>query len=335
MVRTGGNPWTRLWLSESGRRLWLKNLWVEVSEDGRRFLSNGSWSPIANAIERSYLEIGFDSMSSVGPNQTSPTAIRSTYNAGLHRVLASVPTNPDPAEEPGLKWLRELGEYRRRGLLWATYDLNRDPDGSYPIKALEPGEYHHGLLIVMPAGHPLLTEAPPVAALQVLTRVDIDALQILAHRVTDLWAGVFLVHELEHLENRAMGKEPRTPSRGEYLEGEVRAYSVEIAALELLTGNRYAITVNGLHRLFERSEADAADAPSWWGRYYRAVSDETDALIGCGPCLSNMEGSMRAGFHAIAIKLVMTQDLGDPVVMLATRRRIIETLYEGLGVLPA
>jgi hypothetical protein len=218
-------------------------------------------------------------------------------------------------------------------LLWAVYGNEADTNGEYDILSLESGTYNGGLLVVAPPGHPL-AKGP---TLQVPPRTDLNMLQILPHAMTKEWAGIALIHELEHLENFATGKEPRPASRSQYIEGEVRAFSAEIAAFQLVTGNRFIPTAVSMWRLFSSAAGYPTEGltQKQSGHMTQALAVEADALLGCPPPQSGAEAATRLGFYHIGGSLVRASVQTSNPDILEERRSVIEFYYERTGQLPS
>ncbi|OLD53242.1 MAG: hypothetical protein AUI56_04645 [Actinobacteria bacterium 13_1_40CM_2_66_13] len=319
-------------VSEDGRLWWDGSSWRELSQDGTLGSLGTAWRSLTEVIQEKYPEKQAERFPDPDP-MLSPQEIRTLYNAGLDWVISKLPSRPNVDEDVGMKWLRDLATFRQHGLLWAVYGAEADTNGNYGILTLESGIYNGGLLVVAPPGHPL-AKGP---TLQVLPRSDLNMLQILPFAMTREWAGIALIHELEHLENFATGQEPRPPSRSQYLDGEVRAFSAEIAAFQLVTGSRFIPTVVGLYRLFSSAAGNPTEGLSQTqgGHMMQALALEADALLGCPPPQSSAEAATRLGFYFVAGSLVTAGVQASNPDIIEVRRKVIEVYYQPTGQLPS
>jgi hypothetical protein len=319
-------------VSEDGRLWWDGSSWRELSQDGTLGSLGTAWRSLMEVIQEKYPEKQAERFPDPDPT-LSPPEIMTLYNAGLDWVISKLPSQPSVDEDVGMRWLRELATFRQHRMLWAVYGTEADTNGTYSIISLESGSYSGGLVVVAPPGHPL-AKGP---MLQVLPRTDLNILQILPYAITKEWAGIALIHELEHLENFATGLEPKPPSRSQYIDGEVRAFSAEIAAFQLVTGNRFVPTVVGLFRLF----SSAAGYPTGGlsqeqgGHMMLALALEADALLGCPPPQSSAEAGTRMAFYIVAGSLVRAGVQASDPDIFEERRKVIEFFYEPTGQLPS
>lgn len=74
----------------------------------------------------------------------------------------------------------------------------------------------------------------------------VHALQIRPAEVTEVWAGLLLVHGLSHLQDVMRGALGPAPTRGQVLQGEVRAYSRMLAAADPVAGGRLRPAIESL-----------------------------------------------------------------------------------------
>jgi len=158
--------------------------------------------------------------------------LRAIYDSGFAHVMAAV---PDSAAEPGLWPLWALGRFKRNAVSWARLIGN----GYYP---LQEGPAAAGWLAIVPPGHRMLRSMPSGLALD--PSPTIHVVRIRPDEVTPTWAGLFLVHEVMHLADRALGAEPPRPTRHQFLMSEFRAYELELLAADRLSAGRLRLALD-------------------------------------------------------------------------------------------
>lgn len=128
--------------------------------------------------------------------------------------------------------------------------------------------------------------------------------------MTDIWAGLGLFHELSHVFDFQSGIEPRIPTRAQFLDGEVRAYQLEMAMLDELTSGRLT---SGLAEL-----VDGPLDPQWLltsGWELSAQLQAITAVPGEEPPASESERFMRDGFYRVALLMASLWDGNGPATV--------------------
>lgn len=173
--------------------------------------------------------------------------VRDTYSAGMERVLRAAATDRRTAAY----WpLRGIGEFWRGSVAWAEatgggyrpLEPQRSGAGrpargesGEPARPGWPGRQGpRGWVAVVPANLSLSPGRGPL--LQVEPARGGDVIRIRPERVTEAWAGLFLVHELAHLADRVLWGETSWRSRHHFLEAELRAVELEFAAATAISG---------------------------------------------------------------------------------------------------
>ncbi len=220
---------------------------------------------------------------------SSITEIRVRYDSGLDGIAAALTSEP---ESPQLKPLRALIRFRGENVAWAVID-----DGHY--RADENGSSNDGWLAVIPAGSCTARTMPATMLLD--PNPSIAVVQIRQEDVSELWAGVFLVHELSHLFDRIRKIEPPNPSRAQYLLGELRAYSLEVMAADLLSGGAIRRRLDEMLDTWGCKSVDEVAEQSL--RLEGADAANLESALSGGESLSDAEARLRHGFLAVAILL--------------------------------
>jgi hypothetical protein len=160
-------------------------------------------------------------------SQYVPQHFRAHYEAGFSRVMAFV---PDIADRPQYAPLVGIKHFKEDKVRWAKIEGDS-------FVALEPGSAKGGWIAVIPSGHEMLTTQENTY--QIDENTSLNALRIKPEKISEFWAGVFLVHELSHLADRVFEVEPVNPTRKEYLLGEARAYNLEMMLADLVSKGAY------------------------------------------------------------------------------------------------
>ena len=153
-------------------------------------------------------------------------------------------------------------------------------------------------------------------------------------RVTHEWAALLAIHELEHIASMVSGREARLQGREPYLAGEVRAYSVEGAAADVVSGGRYLAAVE--KAIDDGRFASSVAIASLNGtRSLDEISRKLDRVISPHAPASTGEARLRGGLHMMALGFMrINREVANWEGRFEQRKRFIERLYEPLGVLP-
>jgi hypothetical protein len=212
--------------------------------------------------------------------------VRAIYDRGFERLMAALPA---AASGSPLQALHQLKAFRAERVHWAELRGTR-------YVALEPGRTNDAWLVVVPPTSPLGQDME--YSLQVHATETLTALHVRQARISELWAGIFLVHELSHLLDRVFDLEPLGPTRKQYIEGEARAYNLELMAISEVAKGSLEREVDRLLAAWQpKSEREAAARVS--GLTAAEVKALDDAVAG-GPALSEPEAALRGGLYTIA-----------------------------------
>lgn len=129
--------------------------------------------------------------------------------------------------------------------------------------------------------------------------------------LTPLWAGLGLFHELSHIHDFRSGSEPRNPSDEQYLEGEARAYHLEVTLLNALSEGRLAAALAA--RLTEPLAPEVLAAEP--GARLADQLERAAARPGSEAARSSEEEEMRDAAHRIAALLAFHYCQSDPVAV--------------------
>lgn len=245
---------------------------------------------------------------SIVPPERLLSELRNLYDRGFDQVIGSLIEGDSAINRP----LFELRRFRDESVGWAELR------GS-AFYALEDGYRSGGWLVVVPPGHDLLSRMQ--STLQLDPNPQLNVILIKPERVTELWAGLFLIHELSHLADRALGAESPEPDVEEYLMGELRAFGLEMMAANGVTrGDFY----RRLDRVLDEWQAGSVE------EFVHRVRSMTVADVEkiSAPVLSELAASdaehrLRNGFYSAAL-----------LIRYAERNRLPDDeLTRGLGLL--
>lgn len=149
-------------------------------------------------------------------------------------LFERVATQP-PSADPANAWLKTLASFYQDHVRWAVLK----PDGH--VESLEGGARVLGWFVAISPDHPRARQQRRVLQTDWLN--SHYGLFVRPERVTHEWAALLAIHEIEHIASMVSGRESRSQGREPYLAGEVRAYSVEGAAADVLSGGRYLASV--------------------------------------------------------------------------------------------
>jgi hypothetical protein len=231
--------------------------------------------------------------------------VRDRYDAGLATIFALL-----SSEEARTAYapLVALQVFREQHVRWAELR-----DTMY--YALESGQGIAAWLVVIPPGHPDLDSIPTTLSIDPTATINVARMK--PQLLSPTWAGVALIHELSHLGDRALGLEPMMPTRKQFLEGELRAYALEMMALDLLTAGKFSA---GLTATLEQ----------WMPASVHEVIARVQPLdvgteialrlwAGIDPAESDAERLVRRGLYVVALVLayIDSKGLSSDVVLSA------------------
>ncbi len=129
-------------------------------------------------------------------------------------------------------------------------------------------------------------------------------------RLTPLWAGLILFHELAHVHDFRSGVEPRDPSPDEWLAGELRAYRLEAALLDVVVQGRLTEALGDFLATQSASQLGAGDLAGPRGQ---VVAEQLmrHALRPDEPPASPTEAGLRGGALLVAALLAIWFDQPD------------------------
>jgi hypothetical protein len=212
--------------------------------------------------------------------------VRAIYDRGFERVMAALPAAPSGSP---LQMLHQLNAFRAERVHWAELHGTQ-------YLALQPGHTNDAWLVVVPPTSPLGEEME--YSLQVHATETLTALHVRQARISELWAGIFLVHELSHLMDRVFDLEPLKPTRRQYIEGEARAYNLELMAISAVARGSLEREVDRLLAAWQpKSEREAAARVS---SLAAAELKALDDAVAAGPAFSEPEAALRGGLYTIA-----------------------------------
>lgn len=159
--------------------------------------------------------------------------IRDLYDKGFEFLMHGVPENPTDED---LQVLRNFQLFRQNEVMW----VQLTPAGQY--LALGEGTLKPAFMAVVPKEFPGLQNKSVLGINYKNTGRPV--LQVKPVPITPEWAGIFQLHELVHLIDRVKGFEPPNPTQEQYLNGEARAFSVEILGAVHMTKGEFSKAID-------------------------------------------------------------------------------------------
>lgn len=254
-----------------------------------------------------------------------PEEVRQQYSSALGTLFERVRTQA-VSGDMATEWLKALAAFYEGHVRWAVLS----PSGT--VQSMESGQQVLAWFVAISPNHPRARQQRQV--LQTDWMNSHYGLFVRPERVTHEWAAILATHELEHLASMASGLETRHQSRDPYLDGEVRAYSVEGVAADVLCEGRY---LKALEKVIEENGFTTTDAIAKLNgsRELDGITRRLDGIITAHQAASAGESRLRGGLHIMALAFVLiNQQFADWDRRLEGRKRYIEQLYEPLGVLP-
>jgi|GEM_PF-3381947 len=130
--------------------------------------------------------------------------------------------------------------------------------------------------------------------------------------ISSVWMGMGCIHETVHAKDILDGTESRNASRQEFLAGELRAYQVELEAIDTFTQGAFSQTISGIlqDKLYEQR-----------GKFIIPNKDAQRSLDQLSPQpipQSTAERSVRDGFYVVALNFARLPDEQDRLSFLET-----------------
>lgn len=222
-------------------------------------------------------------------SQNVPQQFRAHYENGFSKVMAFV---PDVANSPEYAPLVGIKHFKERKVWWAKIEGDS-------FVALEPGNAKGGWIAIVPPGHEMLTTQKNTY--QIDENTSLNALRIKPEKISEFWAGVFLVHELSHLADRVFGIEPVEPTRKEYLLGEMRAYNLELMLANLVSSGTYQKRLDTILDKWKPASAEVLIEKMLNGEFPEIRT--LDAAVSNEKAESQTEYNIRSGFHVLSMYL--------------------------------
>lgn len=122
-----------------------------------------------------------------------------------------------------------------------------------------------------------------------------DLFYLPAAPISQPWMGLGCLHETVHAKDILEGKESRDASRQDFLAGEVRAYEMELAALDAFTEGRFTTTLQTILERQNYRRSGNLTVPN------QAAQKALDNLFPQPEPQSTAERSVRDGLYLIAL----------------------------------
>jgi hypothetical protein len=312
--------------------IWSNDPDTQVVEEARKRLIDGadieaigrSIAIIRNGIPQAlqnsgnYLPTG-DSLVTVQKSQES-------FKRGVGGTFERMYRENIELDKLSSATLRELHSFWQNNVGMATLDGDR-------IKSLESRKNPKAWVVIVPPDHPLMSHPH---SFRVDTSHDLNLLYIKSVDVTPDWYGLVGVHELVHLHDFATGKESKKPSRDEYLEGEVRAFSAEVAAAQLITDGEFLRAIREQIDFKELEPRKLAEMVLGQDKtWIEPLVATIDRHLKLPKSAGEAEASTRAGLYLMSLGFEsLAKRDGNPVSTPEQKKKFIEVIYESQGVLP-
>lgn len=217
-----------------------------------------------------------------------------TYRAGIARIMEIVPDDPDVQPSP----LRKLSEYKGiyKNLGWSR--VARDNT----IYAMTPGHVPGYWVSFVELDHPGLKARGSTLHVE-LNKNNFVAVIVRPDKISERWAGIFLVHELSHakedLEKRSSGGEA----------SECNEYDLEKMMYNQITRNKFDGVLDEVLNAYSLSDVDEllGKGAVRISDYLHEIDHKMDEDVG----LSIAETEMRHGFYLMAMVLRLSERVGD------------------------
>lgn len=219
--------------------------------------------------------------------------LRKVYTSGLSLVAGL--TETANWSEPSQKAAVDRAVSAQAELTWAQTDDHGN------VYSLDDGTVGQILAILMTP-----TEASRHQA-GILTLTNEDPVQILIapHKVSQLWAGVVLAHELVHAQDVLEGVEPASPTEGEWMAGEARAYRLQSQIVDRLSQGRLTRV---LSTWMENGDLPVSrEADQLVHQVARRLGHEVDLAEPA----SNTERAQQNAFYAVAALFASRSSLSE------------------------
>ncbi len=245
---------------------------------------------------------------------------REKVQKGMDFILGQVREFSKEGEQPSTNLLRNLKDFRKTHARWAEIKGRN-------IRSLEDGRKNSAWMAVVSNDSEILQEQVH-AALVRREPEGIMLMRILPIDFTKEWAGLIGIHELEHLENALTGKEPENPTKEQYVDGEIRAFSVEIAGADILSKGSFLRGIDAVIDGYNLSSIEdviaANNSPT-----ILALAKNLDRYITSSPPLSRSEAGMRLAFYLVAVGFRIAERLGkdDEAKTRELKKKLIEQFY--------
>ena len=321
---------------ESNYLLWANNADVELEQEVRRRIAaeadlemlGSSLAIVRNGIpqgaeadHRNYMPSENPLVSVEQAKREIETGINNTFTRMLKSDLGSKDTGVDDLNELEQFWSHDVGFATLQGGSITSLSTRRGMPKAW--------------IVIIPHGHEFLQTGP--APLYVDVAHDMNLLYVKPIACTQQWYGVAGPHELTHLHDFATGKEPKKPSRQEYIDGEHRAFSAEIVAADINTNGEFsrAISEFAEHSGLTMEEImNLSTAPQ--EQLFDRLGATLDSHIKIPSAKSFSESNMRLGLYFMACAFaVAAKEATHAENEEILRKRVIESIYGRQKLLPA
>jgi hypothetical protein len=161
---------------------------------------------------------------------------------------------------------------------------------------------------------------------------------ICPYGVSEEWAGLIGVHEMQHLlDLKDAVKTKFDPNRELIIDMELRAYTTQIAAAELISNNRFKKLIHEVADFYKINTMEEALKLTTYENLQQSIliCKELDCCITDALPLSRAEAHARRNFYGLAIAFDLAERLSiSPEEADLRKKQYIETTYDIIGSLP-
>ncbi len=226
-----------------------------------------------------------------------PEEAMKSVNRGVGHVFQYIPDTPDQITYEMYKihhpLLVSLKNYHE-GVRWSKLEQ----DGA--IRSIERGKSYKGFFTIVPPTHPSFGQLPASLAMEKKPN-RVGVLMIKPIMISDAWMGILIAHEMIHLMDYTSGIEARNVSRKDYLNGEARAYTLELILIDLMTQGVFKRVIENSCKEHGFNSIASFQALVADKKVSKNMLESIDKKMPFEEPLSNRETGNRYGLYLVAI----------------------------------
>lgn len=264
-----------------------------------------------------------DYVDDTGPRKAlSPMETKKQFDEGMQRIFAGAEKGFAKSDSSA-EWTAALGQVERMRNFYAK-DVGWGEERDGMIRSMESRGVPKSWCVALSPESPRC--GPEGHILSVNKENGLLRLLIQPWQIDDRWAGLFMIHELTHMERMANGTYVKGGAT-EYANEELIAYQTEYLTAMAMTEGKLerwldaAIATHGV----TGTDDIISRVPML------TLSQDLDALSGCKPPKNPGDASLRGGFYTVAMALRLHEKLSrDPMERTEKNLTFIKRLYADL-----